>query len=229
VTRLPELRRRSAQRELLDEGTLSSRDVAANLRDIARLNRLPGGRDASIGAVTALLPEARGTVVDVGTGGADIPRALVRRHLAIVVTAVERDPVIAALAVRWSRGLPGVRVLEADGLALPVEDAAFDVAHASLLVHHLDPPEVVMLFHELQRVSRRGVVVNDFRRGWFPYVATLATVHAFARSPITRHDGPLSSRRSYTLAELDDLAADAGLRPVRRSPAILPRVVTTYR
>ena len=86
-----------------------------------------------------------------------------------------------------------------------------------------------MLLRELRRVSRRGVVVNDLRRGWMPYVATLASTHAFARSPITRHDGPLSLRRSYTLAELDDLAADAGLRPAHRSLTLMPRVVTTYR
>jgi hypothetical protein len=54
-------------------------------------------------------------------------------------------------------------------------------------------------------------------------------VRAFGRSAVTRNDGPLSVRRSYTLREQDRLAADAGLRPVDRSLAIMPRVVTVYR
>ena len=229
MSRLRDLRRRSEELELLDGGALPPEEIAANLRDIARLNRLPGGSGASIGAVRRVLPTAGGTVIDVGTGGADIPRAMVRRLPSVSVIAVDHDPTIVAMAAHWSRSVPGVRVAEADGLALPMDAGAFDVAHASLLVHHLDPPEVVMLLRELHRVSRRGVVVNDLRRGWMPYVATLASVYAFARSPITHHDGPLSLRRAYTLRELDDLAADAGLRPVYRTPAVMPRVVTVYR
>ncbi len=229
MSRLPDLRGRSKEPELLESGSLTREEIAANLRDLARLNRLPGGSGASIAAVMRLLPGATGTVLDVGTGAADIPRALVRRHPSVVVTAADHDPAIAALAERWSRPMPGVRVVAADALALPMAAGAFDVAHASLLVHHLDPTEVVMLLRELHRVSRRGVVVNDLRRGWMPYVATLASTYAFARSPVTRHDGPLSLRRSYTLDELDDLAADAGLRPAYRSLTLMPRVVTTYR
>ncbi len=79
------------------------------------------------------------------------------------------------------------------------------------------------------RVATGGVVVNDLRRSWTALVMTAAPVLAFSRSSVTRHDGVLSARRAYTLAELDDLAADAGLRPVARTPAWWPRVTTTYR
>jgi ubiquinone/menaquinone biosynthesis C-methylase UbiE len=229
VSPLADLRRRSAELELLDQGTLPSSDLLANLRDIARINRLPGGTGASIAAIRRRIPDAGGTVLDVGTGAADIPRALVRRVPAVMVTAIDRDRAIVELAQRWCAGVDRLRVVEADGLALPFEDGSFDVAHASLVVHHLDPPEVVMLLRELHRVSRRGVVVNDLRRGWFPYAVALVTVRAFGRSAVTRNDGPLSVRRSYTLREQDRLAADAGLRPVDRSLAIMPRVVTVYR
>ena len=223
------LRRRSGEPELLDEGALSPAELAANLRDLARLNRLPGGTGSSLRAVRALLDGGRGSVLDVGTGAADIPRALARRLPSVAVTATDRDPAIVALARRWSASQDSVTVIEADALALPFDDRAFDVAHASLVVHHLDPPEVVMLLRELHRVSRRGVVVNDLRRGWFPYAATLLTVRTFGRSPVTHHDGPLSVRRSYTLRELDALASEAGLRRVSRSLPFMPRVATVYR
>jgi hypothetical protein len=58
---------------------------------------------------------------------------------------------------------------------------------------------------------------------------TAVPVLVLARARFTRHDGLLSARRSYTLAELDDLAASAGLRPVARTTAWWPRVTTTYR
>jgi hypothetical protein len=86
-----------------------------------------------------------------------------------------------------------------------------------------------MALTEMRRVARRGVVINDLRRGLLPFVITAATVLALSRAHYTRHDGVLSARRAYTLPELDDLAAAAGLRPVWRSPASMPRVATAYR
>ena len=58
-------------------------DLQRSLRDIERLNALFGGRAETLAAVARLLqhvPAGRvATVLDVGTGSADIPRALVRR------------------------------------------------------------------------------------------------------------------------------------------------------
>jgi hypothetical protein len=82
---------------------------------------------------------------------------------------------------------------------------------------------------ELRRVARRGVVVNDLRRGQLAFAVTAATVLALSRGRYTRHDGVLSARRAYTLSELDDMAAAAGLRRVSRTWALLPRVTTVYR
>src|SRR5438105_1671282 len=91
---------------------------------------------------------------------------------------------------------------------------------------YLDQPRLDVV--EMRRVARRGVVVNDFRRGRLAFAVSAMTVLGLARARYTRHDGVLSARRAYTLDELDELAAAAGLRRIRRSPAFLPRVVTVY-
>ncbi len=56
------------------------------------------------------------------------------------------------------------------------------------------------------------MVVNDLRRGRIAFLMAAAPVLAFTRGRYTRHDGVLSARRAYTLAELDALATEAGLR-----------------
>ena len=78
----------------------------------------------------------------------------------------------------------------------------------------------------MRRVARHGVVVNDLRRGLAPLAATWVTVMTLGRSRVTRADGVISARKAYTLSELDDLLAEAGLTPRWRSPAWLPRVAT---
>ena len=106
----------------------------------------------------------------------------------------------------------------ADGRGLPFADGAFDIAHASMVVHHLDPDDAVAFLRELRRVARHGLVVNDLVRGRLNWLGAWLLIHATATSRFTRHDGPLSVRRAYTRAELLDLVAAAGLEPVATSP-----------
>ena len=61
------------------------------------------------------------------------------------------------------------------------------------------------------RVARRAVVVTDLERSWPALVGVWLVAHVAIRSRLTRHDGPLSVRRSYTVAELSALAQQAGL------------------
>ncbi|HEX2883035.1 MAG TPA: methyltransferase domain-containing protein [Candidatus Limnocylindria bacterium] len=212
--------------ELLDGGTLSDDEVEANLADLARLNGLPGGTAASLAAIGRLVgPDRQPSVLDVGTGGADQPSAFARRGWRVV--AVDANPAVLRVAEqRVSAAGTELELVHADALSLPFADGAFDVAHASLLLHHLAPTDALRALAELRRVSRVGVVVNDLRRGLLPLGVTWVTLAALARSPVTHRDGLTSVRRAYTIREIDALLDETGLRRCWRSPAWLPRVVT---
>ncbi len=213
------MKRLTGVAELLDGPLDDPATLAANLRDLARINRLTGGTRLSERAIAALGGGA--TLLDVGTGGADIPMTLLARARAagrrLVVTATDsRDEVLAA-ARRARPALErtsGLELAIADGRGLPYPDGAFDIAHASLVLHHLEPDETVAFLRELRRVARRGVVVNDLVRGRLFWLGGWLLVHAIATSRYTRHDGPLSVRRAYSRTELRALVAVAGLAPV---------------
>ncbi|MDQ2673321.1 MAG: methyltransferase domain-containing protein [Chloroflexota bacterium] len=220
---------RSADLELLDGSDLEPDELRRNLGEMAMLNRLPGGVGASVRAVTALLHDADpGPVLDVGTGAGDFARQL-RRRSSTGLVLVDRSPDVLAFARRNVAGMEGVTVLAADARSLPFADGSVAVAHASLLLHHLDPTEAVTVLRELRRVARAGIVINDLRRSHLALVMTAVPILALARAPTTRHDGILSAKRAHTLAELDAYAADAGLRPIARTVSWWPRVTTTYR
>ncbi|MGH2429229.1 MAG: methyltransferase domain-containing protein [Candidatus Limnocylindria bacterium] len=211
--------------ELLDAGLLSDRELRTNLSDLARLNRLPGGTGRSIAAIRQLLsPGDSARILDVGTGAGDMPQAFAR--LGWTVVAIDANPEVSAVARERLAGLAAVEVREADGTRLPFDDGAVEVAHCSLLLHHLDPDSATALLREMRRVATHGVVINDMRRGLLPLAATALSVTALGRCRATRHDGVLSARRAYTPAELDSLLAAADLRRIWRSPSIWPRVVT---
>jgi len=211
--------RLSGVAELLD-GPLDDADaLTGNLRDLARINRLTGGARLSVRAISALGHPA--TILDVGTGAADIPMTLLAGARTegrdLVVTASDSRPEVLAAARRARPAIErtaGLELAIADGRGLPYPDGAFEVAHASLVLHHLEPDEAVAFLGELRRVANRGIVVNDLIRGQWRWIGGWLLVHAIGTSRYTRHDGPLSVRRAYSRGELTELMAAAGLEPV---------------
>lgn len=212
--------------ELLDGPLDDVATLAGNLRDLRRSNALLGGVRLSREALEALVGTdgARGAgieLLDVGTGGADIPVALLadwrRRGRKLAVTATDERPEVLAAARVAMPGLDRVEALRlevADGRALPYEDRAFDVAHASLVLHHLDRADAVRLLAEMGRVSRRGIVVNDLQRAPHALLGAWLVSRLFTRNRYSRYDAPLSVRRAYTVVEMKALLAVAGLRPI---------------
>lgn len=205
--------------ELLDSGELDQAEVEANLADLVRLNRLPGGTDASLQAAGRL---GGLSLLDVGAGAGDMPLAFAGRGWR--TTAVEPNPQVLRVLRAAVADEPLVDVVAAEASSLPFDDGSFDVVHSSLLLHHLDPDAAVGALVEMRRVARRGVVSNDLRRGAWPFVATAATVLALGRSRVTRADGIASARRAHSLDELAAFHAAAGLRPTWRSNRWMPRV-----
>jgi ubiquinone/menaquinone biosynthesis C-methylase UbiE len=207
------------QAELLDGPLDDEAALRDNLRDLHRANRWLGGTRLSCRAVDALLGDAtEASILDVGTGAADIPLALLesarRQGLRRRLTATDsRVEVIAAARALHPAALadPDLVLQLADVRSLPYPDRAFDVAHASLLLHHLEPAEAVGCLREMARVARIGVVVNDLVRSWVTVAGARLASRLFTRNRYTRHDAPLSAQRAYTQAELRELIEAADL------------------
>lgn len=208
--------------ELLD-GPLDPIMLADNLRDLTRLNRWLGGIALSRRAVLALTRGCSGPVemLDVGTGAADIPDALIawfaRRDRLLRVTAVDTRREILDAARRRVAALPDVlRLEQVSSERLPYPDRSFDIAHCSLVLHHAEPPDALRLLTEMARVSRLGVIVNDLDRRRRFWLGALLISRAATGNAYTRNDAPRSVLRAYRPAEVAQIATRAGLVERRR-------------
>jgi 2-polyprenyl-3-methyl-5-hydroxy-6-metoxy-1,4-benzoquinol methylase len=217
--------------ELLDDPAADQAVVARSLRNIARANRWFGG----VAAVTAGLAATVGdlaagstlTLLDIGTGLGDLPRAAVRwgsrRGVSIVPLGIERNPTAARLAtgagVPTSVGCAG---------ALPVRSRGADVVLVSQVLHHLATDAAVTLLRECDRIARRGVIVADLRRSGTAARLFALGALALGFDPVTRADGVTSVRRGYSEDELRALLRRAEVpgRVVRR-PGF--RLLATWR
>ncbi|HET9853336.1 MAG TPA: methyltransferase domain-containing protein [Candidatus Limnocylindrales bacterium] len=221
------MRRLVDVREHLDGDLREAAILEGNLRDLRRINRVFGGTRLSVEAVRRLVEARRAggrpiRLLDVGTGAADIPLALLRAlgpWSSIEVMAVDSRREVLDAATRVQPELatePGLSMSLADGRALPYPDRAYDVAHASLVLHHLDREDAVAFLRELARVASIGVVVNDLARSRLALIGAWLVLHATTRNPWTLHDGVLSVRRAWTVEEAEELLGEAGLRPIGR-------------
>lgn len=213
-------RSRLEEPELLDGPIDDPVELAGNLDDLARVNRWLSGVALTTRGIERLIlggaVKRRLSILDVGTGAADIPEALRgwarRRNRMVDLLAIDVNETILQQA--RTRAPLGVSFVAADGRCLPLPDGAVDVATASLVLHHLRPADAVSLLRELARVARLGVVVNDLVRSRHGYLGALLLANLTTRNRLTRHDAPLSVRRAYSLPELLDLARRAGLSPI---------------
>jgi ubiquinone/menaquinone biosynthesis C-methylase UbiE len=208
--------------ELLDGPLTDPVALAGNLRDLARINRRLGGADLSGAAIEALAAHRDDlTLLDVGTGGADIPLALIERatvrgrRLHVVGVDTRAEVLVAALAANPAIAMADALELHVgDGRSLPYPDRSFDVAHASLVLHHLEPPEALRLLAEMARVARLGIVINDLKRSRPGWLGAWLLGHLLTRNALTRHDAPMSVRRAYLPGEVSAMMRSAGLIPV---------------
>jgi ubiquinone/menaquinone biosynthesis C-methylase UbiE len=201
-------------RELMDDEAASGElaEWRGSLHDLARVNSLLGGRRLMRLEIDRL-PALPKTVLDVGTGGADMPVFVLdylrERGVAATCVAVDRSPRILAIAAERLGNRTDVRLQTADATALPFSDGSFDLAMMNLALHHFDGAKAVQVLGELARVARTAIV-NDLRRSGVAWAFARFVFPFFTRNRFTLNDGPLSIRRAYTPAEARDLATSAG-------------------
>lgn len=204
--------RRRYDRERLDRTRFDEKELLRTLDDMAAVNRWLGGFRALRRHLEDLrdIPDLR--LLDVGTGDGAALRHLRRwAPPGWRFTGVEIRPQIARVARRRSPG--SVAVVGGDALSLPFRDGAFDVATCTLTLHHFEEVRALAVVREMARVARRRVLINDLERSLPNLLGALVlAATAWRSSPLTRHDGPLSVRRSFTRGELLAVGRVAGLR-----------------
>lgn len=220
MTSLP----RAAGAERMDEPDQDPAELGRSLADLRQVNRWLGGYRVVLHHLAKLVarhPRPSYRVLDVATGSADIPLKVAAwaraRGIRMQVVATDNHPTTLDFARRHAVADADVRVEPADALHLPYADDAFDFAMCSTALHHFDArADLLRVLGEMDRVARIGGIVNDLRRSRPAFIgARLLAATFWRRHPVTAHDGPLSVRRAFTPAELDDLARAAGLPGAR--------------
>lgn len=207
--------------EIMDGGRCSERELSGALSFLRLTNRRFGGNAVILRHLDRWSrdwPKDREvTILDVGCGLADIPRAVAlhfrSRGIKVRITGLEMEPRTASLARGHVKDCPEVSVETRSALDLDA-DETYDYVTASLFFHHMPQTELPRLIAAFDRIARRGIVISDLRRSPASYLG-VSILSVLAGNSVVRHDGPLSVRRAFTAEELEGLARKFGLSYLR--------------
>lgn len=222
--------------EMMDDPAIDEASHQWALRGLARLNRISGSV-ARIWRPIHRLAKSQGlkriTLVDIATGGGDVPIALTRlaRRSGIELEATGIDVSqqaldFAATSARDKGVTVDFRRVDILSDELP---GKFDVAICSLFLHHLREPHALRVLRAMKESTTRLAIVNDLARSRLTYAQVWLASRIVSRSPIVHHDGPASVRAAFTMDEALDLAHRAGLDGAEATPTFPCRFLMTWR
>ncbi len=214
--------KRSREKEMMDLPGNPAGLLEEDLGNLRLLNRILGGYRGVLWGLEHLVDgkESGGfSLLDLGTGSADIPAAIVRwakgKGIPVRVVALEPDPITVAVAQRLTRDLPEISVVRGDAGHPPFCPASFDFVLSSQLLHHFSEREIVSLLRIWSSLARRAILVSDLIRHPLAYFGISLLTRLFTRNEMTRIDAPLSVRRAFTLDEWRGLFTQAAIGEFR--------------
>ena len=228
--------KRSHEKEMMDLTGNSPELLAEDLRNLRMLNRyLSGSRSVLLALQRALARESlmQISLLDVGTGSADIPAAIFawakRRNVTAKIVGVEAESVTARIAADQTKRLADIKIIQGDAGAPPFSPGSFDFVVASQFLHHFSEVKIVELLRQWATLARRAIVISDLVRHPVAYHGVRLLTKLTTRNLMTLVDAPLSVRRAFTFGEWRELLRQADIGPVEMFAVFPFRIAAAVR
>jgi len=208
--------RRIRGHEFLDEDDTDPCELERALGFIRKINSTLGYTRSIIQHLRRFSrswkPGERIDIIDLATGSADIPRAILQwasaNRFDVHIIAVDRHPIITRAAAAQGSD-PRLQIVQADVFALPFAEGSFDYALTAMFLHHLDEDGIATVLRSMDRLTRRGIIAADLLRHRRAYLwIKLLTLFS---SRMIRHDASVSVAQALTDPEVLTLRDRAGL------------------
>lgn len=192
---------RVREEELLDQA--SDEIAERNLADIARINSWTGASGEMCRQLGRTFKQQDAfSFLDVGCASGDLARAVQRRFPQSLTICLD-------LMGRNLNRAP-VPKLQGNVFQLPFRDSSVDVLHCSLFLHHFSEEECVSILHEMRRVAKKLVLVQDLHRHPVSYYFLPMTKLLLRWEDITVSDGMKSVAAGWRKPEIEALLQSAG-------------------
>jgi 2-polyprenyl-3-methyl-5-hydroxy-6-metoxy-1,4-benzoquinol methylase len=223
------LRQRFLVPEDIDDPALEKEQLFGALAGLTRINFLSASAGHVWGPMLCLardLKLRRLRILDVATGGGDIPHSLWRKGkqagIPLEILGVDISERALEFAGRQCHECGSdVRFEQRDILQHGLPEG-FDVIVSSLFLHHLTDEHAEQMLAAAARATKHLVLINDLRRGVYGLALAYFAGHVLSSSPVVRVDAVRSVQAAFTMQEAVAMAEEAGMKGAtahRRWPA----------
>lgn len=226
---------RDRQPESMDDPRLPREEHFSALLGLSRLNRVSGIARTMYRYLrrhAAARTDATLRVLDVASGGGDIPIAWARRArrdgIKLQLTLLDRSSTAIEQQQRRAHQYNvDILALQHDCLSTPLP-CGFDVVTSSLFMHHLDEHQTFRVLQSMQQATEHALIVSDLERSRFNMTVVQFAANLLSRSPVVHRDAGLSVRAAYTAEEFKQLAENALARPILVTRAFPCQFIATF-
>jgi len=207
------LKERSTQEELMDNFQGNEEALKVVLDDINRVNKLLGGNDITIKAVSKLIrnnPQKSYVVIDVGCADGNMLRELAvycrKNKIKAEFIGIDLNSDALNIARKASVAYPEIRFLEQDILHLEQTDLNCDILITTLTTHHFSNNQLPILLKQFTKLVKVGVVNNDLHRSSIALILFKLFSTIFIKTDTAKIDGLISIRRGFKKQDLRHFA-----------------------
>ncbi len=191
--------------DLLMEGEM----LRKTLDQIAAINKRLGGNKATINGLHTLLKNkprrSTVTIIDLGCGSGDMLREVAdygrKNDYLFTLTGIDANEFTVNYARKLSVDYPEIRYIKMNVLGGEFDKLEYDIALATLFLHHFQNEEIENMLGMLMKKVKTGIVINDLHRSRTAYYL-FKLVSLFISNPMVKNDGAISVLRGFKKNEL---------------------------
>ncbi|TAH21462.1 MAG: methyltransferase domain-containing protein [Cytophagales bacterium] len=200
----------------MDDLTLANDALRKNLDELELVNKYLGGNKVVIEALEKLrikkviTSQETVKIADLGCGGGDTLRAIAvwagKNGMRVELIGVDANQFMLDYASEKARDKKAtITFKKIDIFSKDFEKEEYDVTICSLFCHHFTDEELISLFLQIKKQTKRAFIINDLHRHWFAYYSIKYITKLLNGSYLVQNDAPLSVLRAFTRSELEKL------------------------
>ena len=213
---MPDLSKRSYQKEILDGDDSPFEDIRQNMKELDVINTWLGGHKITIKGLEQLMnwvshPPVLGVahpqllrVCEIGCGGGDNLRVIQQycksKRINISLIGIDINPHCVAYAQSREEN-EEIEFICSDYSTIVFAQTP-DIIFSSLFCHHFTEDELGFQFSWMKKNSTLGFFVNDLHRHTLAYYSIKILTRLFSKSYLVKNDAPLSVQRGFKREEI---------------------------
>jgi len=203
----------------MDDFSMKGELLRDTLDKLGKINKWLGGNRVTLNGVRQLLkdkPKSKTyTIIDLGCGHGDILRLIAnygrQNHYKFKLIGIDANQDAIDYASELSVTYPELSFENQDIFSEEFKNIDYDIALATLFLHHFKTDEIELLLKQLASKAKLGLVINDLERSELAY-GLFKLLSLTISNQMIVEDGLTSILRAFKRKELEHLTQKLNLK-----------------